>query len=269
MSVPLYHVDAFTGPDARGNPAAVCLVGSFPAAEVMQSIAKEVAYSETAFAREEPARSHWTLRWFSPTTEIPLCGHATLATAHVLFHERGGQGAHLVFSTVRGDTLCAYDRGERVALDFPSQPPEPASLPRELQALFGDRALEVLIRDGCYVVRLGDEDAVRSFDRKRAVEALESFDNDGLVVTAPGREADFVSRVFDPCNGIDEDPVTGSTHTYLVPYWAERLGKTSFVARQLSERGGVLACRLKGDRVLLEGEARVAKHARVDLGRGP
>jgi PhzF family phenazine biosynthesis protein len=252
--IPLFQVDAFSARPFSGNPAAVCLLDGPAESEWMQSVAAEMNLSETAFV--VPHGDAFGLRWFTPAVEVPLCGHATLASAHILW-ESGAvdRAADIEFVTASG-TLRASLADERIELDFPAlatDPPEP--LASELVAAIGATPLEarrVVDRENV-LVELESEDAVRALDP--AFDALRKA-RVGVIATARGDGAyDFVSRYFVPHAGIDEDPVTGSAHCALAPYWAEKLGKTDLSAYQASSRGGELEVCVRGDRVLLRGAA--------------
>jgi PhzF family phenazine biosynthesis protein len=249
MEIPFYQVDAFTGEVFRGNPAGVCLLKSWPSDEVLSSIAAENNLSETAFL--VPREEYYHLRWFTPQTEVDLCGHATLASGHVVL-QYVDPGAGRVKFASRSGPLAVMRRGDLLVLDFPSRPPRPCAPPAGLEAALGASPVEVL----------GARDLVAVFEDQAAIEAMDpdigalaALDWFAVVVTAPGRDCDFVSRFFAPRAGIPEDPVTGSAHCTLVPYWAARLGKRELHARQLSRRGGELFCADKGDRVEVGGHA--------------
>jgi PhzF family phenazine biosynthesis protein len=254
MSVPLFQVDAFTAEAFRGNPAAVCLLTKPASENWMQKVAAEMNLAETAFVVTGP--DAFGLRWFTPTVEVDLCGHATLAAAHTLWEAgRLERGAVARFDT-RSGRLTAASAGEWIELDFPSTPAKPSAAPAGmLEALGIDRPVHVGLNPFDYLVEVADERALRGltpdFVRLRSLEAR------GVIVTsrASSTGVDFVSRFFAPGSGIDEDPVTGSAHCCLAPYWAPKLGRTEFVAHQLSVRGGVLRVRLAGDRVKLLGQA--------------
>ncbi len=253
MKLPLIQVDAFTDRPFRGNPAAVCILPQPRPAEWMQDLAREMNLSETAFLlREEDA---YGLRWFTPRVEVDLCGHATLASAHVLWEE--GQldpGATARFHT-RSGPLTAWRAGSWIEMDFPADPPAAAEAPAGLEEALGARPVGVARGRFDLLVEIGSEGELRrlspDFRRLVQVEAR------GVIVTAPSatREADFVSRFFAPRAGVDEDPVTGSAHCCLAPFWGARLKKTELVGYQASARGGVVRVRLAGDRVILGGRA--------------
>lgn len=251
MDIPLFQIDAFAERPFTGNPAAVCPLDRWLPADLMQAIAAENNLSETAFLALEG--EGWRLRWFTPTTEVDLCGHATLAAAYVIFHflQPGQQRA--LFRTERaGDLVVTRDR-DLLALDFPARPATPCAVPPSLGAALGREPIALLAaRD--YLAVYGNPEHIAALAPDFA--ALARLDRFAVIVTAPGTgDVDFVSRFFAPAQGVDEDPVTGSAHCTLIPYWAARLGKTQLRARQLSRRGGGLACALVGDRVSIAGRA--------------
>lgn len=249
MKLPLYQVDAFTGRVFGGNPAAVVLLDAWLDDVTMQAIAGENNLAETAFVI--PGAEKSLLRWFTPALEVDLCGHATLATAHVLFDGIFADRGLLRFETKSG-TLSVSRRDGLLWLDFPSRPGKPTDVTPGLVEALGVTPVEVLQSRDLMVV-LESQDAVSGFAPDfAAIERLDAF---ALIVTAPGREVDFVSRFFAPRAGIPEDPVTGSAHCTLIPYWAHRLGKERLSALQLSQRGGTLTCELQGDRVLIGGQS--------------
>lgn len=257
MGVPLTTVDAFTDRPFRGNPAAVCLLDGPQQEEWMQCVAAEMNLAETAFVVPNGGEFH--LRWFTPVAEVALCGHATLASAHVLWETgRLARTAEARFHTKSGLlTAAMVDNG--ITLDFPATPPEPAAAPAGLlPALRLDfPSVRYVGRSAFdYLVEVADESAVRAIEPDFA--ALRSVQARGVIVTAAAeatREADFVSRFFAPAVGVNEDPVTGSAHCCLGPYWAERTGRREFTAVQASARGGRLRVALRGDRVDLTGSA--------------
>ena len=251
MRIPLYQIDAFADGPFTGNPAAVCPLESWLPDAVMQAIAAENNLSETAFFVPEGDR--WKLRWFTPTTEVDLCGHATLAAAYVIFRFVAPGRRQVQFHTLQAGVLTVRADGELLALDFPSRPALPCAAPPALAAALGTAPEEVLAaRDWLAVYRTEAEVLALAPDFA-ALKALERF---AVIVTAPGSGGvDFVSRFFAPAQGVDEDPATGSAHCTLIPYWADRLGKTRLQARQLSRRGASLSCALDGDRVSIAGRA--------------
>lgn len=249
MKIRQYQIDAYTDHVFGGNPAAVCPLESWPSDAVMQSIAAENNLSETAFfvAEEEGFR----LRWFAPLSEVDMCGHATLASAYVLFECLAYPGQRIRFFTRSGE-LQVQRAGDRLMMDFPLRVPTVCAAPAALLAGLKTAPLAVLAADD-YLAVFADEAQVR--DLSPDMTELGKLDLRGVIVTAPGHDVDFVSRFFGPKVGIPEDPVTGSSHCSLAPYWGGRLQKTRLRARQISVRGGYLECELKGDRVLLYGQA--------------
>ena len=250
MKLPYYHVDAFTERLFRGNPAGVCLLDSgWLPEQVMQKIAFENNLSETAFV--VPTEQGFGLRWFTPAIEVDLCGHATLAAAHVLFREVGLDQATINFETKSG--MVSVDRiDSTLVLDFPSRPPVKCSAPLGPARAFGKKPTEVWkARD--YLFIFNNESDVR--DMAPEFESMKNWDSLGVIVSAPGESVDFVSRFFAPRAGVNEDPVTGSAHSTLIPYWAGRLNKSSLKANQLSKRGGELFCQDAGARVKIGGKA--------------
>lgn len=254
MSVPLVWVDAFTDVPFRGNPAAVCLLDAPGDVAWMQDLAREMNLSETAFVVPR-ADGDFDLRWFTPAREIELCGHATLGSAHALF-ERGHDASAIRFHTRSGVLTCAPN-GTRIEMEFPSAPTYPIDAPAGLfEALGIDDAIAVSeSANRWFVVELASEAAVVDIDPD--FTALAAIGSGAAIVTAGASrsDADIASRVFVPGAGIDEDPVTGSAHCSLVPYWSAKLAQTEIVAYQASARGGTLWCRLAGDRVFLAGHA--------------
>jgi len=249
MSIPYYQVDAFTGRLFAGNPAGVCLLADWLPDELLQSIAAENNLSETAFLVRRDVG--FDLRWFTPESEVDLCGHATLATAHVLFRHLGLAGSEVRFQTLSGE-LAVYRLGDLLTLDLPSRPGVECDPPPELAAGLGAVPLAVTkARD--YLAVFDSENVVRNLQPDMA--ALARLDCLGIIATAPGDDCDFVSRFFAPGAGVPEDPVTGSAHCTLIPYWADRLEKQEMKAKQISKRGGELFCELKGDRVSIAGHA--------------
>lgn len=263
MKIRQYQIDAFASRPFTGNPAAVCPLEAWLDDALLQAIAEENNLSETAFF--VPAGDGFELRWFTPATEIDLCGHATLASAHVLFELLGYGEAQVVFSTRSGQLTVCRD-ADRLAMDFPALPPRPCTTPPALLAGLGETPVETLAAD----------DYIAVFDSAETVRALtpdfscfRRLDRRGVIVTAPGDDVDFVSRFFAPKLGVPEDPVTGSAHCELTPYWAARLGRETLAARQVSRRGGELTCRLQGERVILSGRAVTFMCGEIDLGPCP
>lgn len=253
MSIPLFHVDAFTGRPFGGNPAAVCLLDRPREDRWLQSVAAEMNLSETAFVRREG--EVFELRWFTPQIEVALCGHATLATAHVLWQEGLVPRAESIAFQTKSGILKAALRGEQIELDFPLEPEHEASAPDGLAEALGVEPLYVGKNRMDYLVELASDAAVRAV--KPNFAQLASIDSRGFIVTARSSDArfDFVSRFFGPAAGIPEDPVTGSAHCCLADFWRKRLGKSQFVAYQASSRGGIVGVRIEGSRVALAGTA--------------
>ncbi len=251
----MFQVDAFADGVFEGNPAAVVPLESWLSDELMLSIAAENNQAETAFFVREG--DGYGLRWFTPAAEVPLCGHATLASAHVLFTHLGFGAPEIVFQTKSGPLTVSRD-GDLYVMDFPANAPKPTMVPEGIAEVLGARPSMVLKSKSILAV----------FDDMRQVAALQpdiarltGFCNEmgmGLIATAPGDEAsgwDCASRFFAPHVGIVEDPVTGSAHTVIVPFWAKRLGKDDVTARQISKRGGTLFCTVNGDRIVMRGRA--------------
>ncbi len=246
--LPYWIVDAFTDLLFTGNPAAVVLPEKFPADALMQQIAAENNLSETAFA--VPEGEDFRLRWFTPTVEVDLCGHATLATAFVLAHQ--GKGASFRFHT-RSGILTATAEGERIRLDFPAGAWQKAEAPAGLAEALGTTPLHVLQSSNLIAI-LPDAATVASL--KPDIARIKSLPGGAVIVSAAGGDGvDITSRIFAPGYSIDEDPVTGALHTQVVPYWAEKLGRTTLTCRQASARGGTMICELHGDRVHMSGTA--------------
>jgi PhzF family phenazine biosynthesis protein len=251
MKLPIYQVDAFASKLFQGNPAAVCPLDAWLPTPTMQAIALENNLSETAFYVPKAA-GRYGLRWFTPAVEIELCGHATVATASVIMDvRRETEASRLLFDTLSGE-LAVELEGDRYVLDFPANPPQECIVPPGLIEALGAKPSAILgARD--YLCVYDDADQVRRLTPDMA--GLCSVDRRGIIVTAPGRDEDFVSRFFAPAKGVPEDPVTGSAHTTLIRYWSRRLGKTKLFARQISSRGGELWCQDLGDRVKIGGRA--------------
>lgn len=250
MKLPIYQVDAFSDRVFGGNPAAVCPIETWPDDAVLQSIAAENNLSETAYCAGGEGR--YQLRWFTPEMEVDLCGHATLATAYVVLHFLEPGRKEVRFDT-RSGCLTVRRTDERLELDLPAMPAAPCAPPALLLEALECEPQEVYrARRDTLAVFKKEEDVLRISPRMNVVAELESL---GLIITAPGADVDFVSRYFAPRAGIPEDPVCGSAHCTLAPYWAARLGKEQLTARQVSRRGGELTCRVAGDRVVLAGHA--------------
>jgi len=249
VRIPLFQVDAFTNKLFQGNPAAVCPLESWLAPEMLQAIAAENNLSETAFFVKK--NSEYELTWYTPEAEVDLCGHATLAAAYVVFHFLEKELTKVEFSTQSGTLLVQKD-GALLSMDFPSRPPEKCNAPQALLKGLGGKPKEVL-KSRDYMAVYESEEEVRSLQPN--MDDLSQLDCTGIIVSAQGREVDFVSRFFAPKMGIPEDPVTGSAHCTLIPFWAKRLKKQSLRAHQISRRGGELFCTDLNDRVKIAGEA--------------
>jgi len=249
VRIPYFQINAFTSDTFGGNPAGVCLLEGWLPDPVLQRIAAENNLSETAFLVR--GETGYKLRWMTPTTEVDLCGHATLASAYVLFFERNHHDDSVLFETLSG-TLAATRRGEIIELDFPSRPPLNCEAPPLLLKALACEPLAVL-KSRDYFLVFGSPAQVASLQPD--MDLLSKLDSLGVIVTARGDDVDFVSRFFAPKVGVPEDPVTGSAHCSLIPYWSHRLAKTELAARQISKRGGELSCRFLGERVAIGGRA--------------
>lgn len=252
MSLKIFQVDAFTSKPFGGNPAAVVPLEEWLPDHTMREIAGENNLSETAFLVKEGDRYH--IRWFTPTVEVNLCGHATLATSHVIFNELELEDAFIPFHSNRSGNLSVEKHGDKLVLDFPAYPFEMIEHSDELARAVGITPAEVWESQGNMVfLRAENEEEVRGLDPD--MHALAQLKYDEVIVTTEGDDCDFASRMFAPKIGIPEDPVTGAIHCTLIPYWAEQLGKDKLFARQVSKRGGELFCELAGDRVKIGGQA--------------
>ncbi|MBA3015458.1 MAG: PhzF family phenazine biosynthesis protein [Proteobacteria bacterium] len=247
MKLAQYQVDAFTDKVFGGNPAAVIPLSSWPDDWLLQAIAEENNLSETAFFVSSEKGFH--LRWFTPIKEVDLCGHATLATAHVLFEHLGYSKQVITFETRSGE-LFVEKMGKQLAMNFPACPPTPCAIPEYLRRGLGQHPIEVLAADD-YLAVFDSETTVRAIMPDHTL--LSQLELRGVIVTAPGTDVDFVSRFFAPKFGIPEDQVTGSAHCELAPYWAKKLGKNILNAKQVSRRGGDITCEVKTDRVVISG----------------
>lgn len=250
MKLQIFQADAFASGLFKGNPAAVVPLREWLSDELMQQIAMENNLSETAFFI--PEGDHFHIRWFTPKSEVRLCGHATLATAHVLFNELNFQGDLLEFESLSG-ILTVKKVGDKLQLDFPAdfaQEMEPLDTFTEV---FGVKPLKTFKGRMDYMLLFDSENTIRNLQPN--IQLLLSTNARGVITTAKGKEVDFVSRFFAPAVGVNEDPVTGSAHTTLIPFWANKLGKTELTALQLSARGGQVWCTLSGDRVFIAGQA--------------
>jgi len=258
MQITYFEVDAFANKPFQGNPAGVCPLANWLDDATMQKIAAENNLAETAFF--VPRGDDYDLRWFTPEVEIDLCGHATLASAFILFSELGRRSGTVRFQTESGALTVTQDK-DILTLNFPSRPPAPCAVPDALIRALGKKPVQILkARD--YFALFADAEDVRSL--KPDIALLGTLD-EKVIVTAPGADCDFVSRFFAPTAGVPEDPVTGSAHCTLIPYWAGRLGKTKLFARQVSKRGGELFCELAGDRVLIGGKAVLYSRGQIEI----
>ncbi|WP_203301547.1 PhzF family phenazine biosynthesis protein [Marinobacter sediminum] len=267
MTYPIYQVDAFTDRVFGGNPAAVMPLDEWLPDASMQALAAENNLSETAFLVPLPEQddADFHIRWFTPGTEVPLCGHATLASAWVIFNKLGWHKDNIRFVSKSGPLGVHQDSNGWLVLDFPNlkfDKQETPAIIRQALETVPDTAYFVP-NDTNYMIVLDSEAAVRA--AQPDLRKLKELGNQGLIVTAKGDHCDFVSRYFAPGAGIEEDPVTGSIHSVLVPYWANQLGKTQLDARQVSKRGGVLRCELQGDRVAIAGQAAFYMEGSIQL----
>ncbi|MGB0839693.1 MAG: PhzF family phenazine biosynthesis protein [Chitinophagales bacterium] len=253
MTIPIYQVDAFTNKVFGGNPAAVCPLEAWLPDEVMQKIAAENNLSETAFFFPNHTKGGYNLRWFTPKLEIDLCGHATLATAHVIFEELAYEGTSIDFHTLSG-ILKVSKQDNLIVMDFPSRKPIASAMPLFLLEGLGlqERAVEEVLKSRDYVVVVKNEQILAALQVN--FTQLEQVNTLGIIVTSHSNTVDFVSRFFAPRAGVNEDPVTGSAHCTLIPYWAGKLGKNELHAYQVSERKGELFCALNGERVSIAGQ---------------
>lgn len=251
LTIPIYQVDAFSDKLFGGNPAAICPLKEWLPAPQMQKIAAENNLAETAFFI--PQGKDFELRWFTPESEVDLCGHATLATAHVLFSMLNFGEDMIHFHTLKAGTISVSRKNDLYTLDFPTRIPVACEIPAGLAEALGESKPVQILRSRDYFIVYESEADVLALQPNFA--ALSRINSLGFIVTAPGDNSDFVSRFFAPSVGIDEDPVTGSAHCNLIPYWAERLGKFKLHAFQISARRGELWCEHKGDRVLMSGKA--------------
>jgi predicted PhzF superfamily epimerase YddE/YHI9 len=251
MMIDIYKLDAFTHKLFSGNPAAVCLLEKWISEDVMQHIAAENNLAETAFL--VPKDGLYEIRWFTPSTEVELCGHATLASAYVLMHELQVTDSNPIhfYSRLSGDLFVRQLENSLFELDFPTDQYQEQPVPDVILRSFNLKPQECYKGKTDYLLVYSSQADIETLSPD--LKLLSKADGRGVIVTAPGRESDFVSRFFAPQSGIDEDPVTGSSHTTLTPYWAKRLNKNKLEAVQLSKRGGRLTCTFKNDRTLIAG----------------
>jgi len=250
MKLKIFQVDAFTDRIFQGNPAAVCPLDEWLSDNLMQKIAMENNLSETAFFVKNG--NVYEIRWFTPTTEVDLCGHATLASAHVLYHHLGYSG-EIIYMTSKSGDLRVMRQDNLLVLDFPAGFSESISVPSKLAGALGAEPTETGCALDFLMAVFENEDIIRTM--KPDFQKLSLLPYRAFIVTAKGNRADFVSRMFAPALGINEDPVTGSAHSVLTPFWSHKLGKVHLLAHQISERGGVLHCKMSGDRVEIGGQA--------------
>jgi len=248
MKIPIYQLDTFTDRLFSGNPAAVCPLDKWLEDDVMQSIAAENNLSETAFFVKDG--NAYNIRWFTPVSEVDLCGHATLASAYIYFKYIKHGGQTIKFNSHGGELIVNKD-SYRLSMDFPARMPEKASLSDSLLSTLNIQPVEILASED-YMLVYENQDQIIDFNPP--FKKLKEIGLRGLMITAPGKDCDFVSRFFAPKYGIDEDPVTGSSHCSLVPYWSKKLKKNTLHARQLSARGGELFCEMKNNRVIISGK---------------
>ena len=251
MELKIYQIDAFANQVFEGNPAAVVPLDDWLDDSLLQKIALENNLSETAFFVKE--ENGYALRWFTPTTEVDLCGHATLAAAHTLFEHLGQDGEELFFLSHRSGPLKVSKNGEMLTLDFPKDDVSSVEMENFLLAPFVQKPIEAFKGKSDYVLLFDDENQIKNLEFD--LQLISKIPCRGVIVTAKGDKVDFVSRFFGPRVGVPEDPVTGSAHTTLTPIWAKKLNKKKLNAVQLSERGGKLICELTGNRVKISGKA--------------
>ncbi len=259
MKLPLYTIDAFTSRTFQGNPAAVVVSEKELPVDLMRAIAAENNLAETAFV--VPAGPRFAIRWFTPTVEIDLCGHATLAAAYAL-RRFGHTGNDVIDFTCASGPLKVSRQGERLALDFPARPAEKRPSTTEVAEALGAAPLELHQAKAMMAVFATKEDIKALRPRMDLIAQQPGY---GFIVTAPGRDCDFVSRFFAPQSGVPEDPVTGSSHCTLIPYWSAQLKKKTLFARQLSTRGGELWCEDRGDRVIIAGECALYLKGEIEV----
>ena len=265
MKLTIYQVDAFAEKVFKGNPAAVIPLQDWLEEELMQKIALENNLSETAFfvKNQGPVTEGYHIRWFTPEYEIDLCGHATLASAYVIKNFLEPHVAAISFTTQKAGELKAAAKEGMYTLNFPARIPEPCKTPAQLLKSLGVSTVVEVLKSRDYFVVLPDEEAVKNVEPDFSL--MKELDTIGVIVTAKGQSADVVSRCFYPGAGIPEDPVTGSAHCNIVPYWSEKLGKTKLSCKQLSSREGDLQCELDGDRVLMSGKCVLFMQGEIDL----
>jgi PhzF family phenazine biosynthesis protein len=251
MRIPIFQVDAFTTERFSGNPAAICLLSDWPDDRLLQAVATENNYSETAFILQRA--EGYDIRWFTPLTEVALCGHATLASSFVIFNFLRWPEEVIRFFTRKSGILTVKRKGELFEMDLPARPPFRQDMPGGLEKALGTRPLEVLGTNENLLVLVESETTIRRLEPD--FSWIMKLEKEGVIVTARGDKSDFVSRYFAPRLGVPEDPVTGSSHCVLIPFWSKKLDKKQLHARQVSRRGGELFCEDKGERVSIAGTA--------------
>jgi PhzF family phenazine biosynthesis protein len=261
MKLNIYQVDAFAENVFEGNPAAIVPLNDWLPEELMQKIAMENNLSETAFIIKD--EDEYQIRWFTPEYEIDLCGHATLASAYIIKNFLEPHIAEINFTTQKAGPLRATAHEGMYTLDFPSRMPKQTPVPDQLLKSIGISTAVEILRSRDYFVVLPDEEAVKNVEPDYSI--MKELDTIGVIVTAKGQTADIVSRCFYPGAGIPEDPVTGSAHCNIVPYWSDKLNKTKLFCRQLSPRSGNLWCELNGDRVLMSGKCILYMQGEIDI----
>ena len=250
MKLKIYQIDAFADKIFEGNPAAVVPLNEWLSDKTLQNIALENNLSETAFY--VPSEIGFHIRWFTPGAEVDLCGHATLATAHVLFEHYNFSGNEILFDS-RSGILKVEKLNKRLTLDFPTSKIKEVDVPDNLKNAFNNKPVKCIKGRDDYMLVFSTEKEIEGL--KPDIQQILKSKTRGIICTAPSRKYDFVSRFFAPAVGVNEDPVTGSAHTMLIPYWSEILGKKKMIAKQISNRGGILQCELFGDRVKIGGRA--------------
>jgi PhzF family phenazine biosynthesis protein len=262
QKIKIFQVDAFTDKLFSGNPAAVCILDKWLSDDLMQSIANENNLAETSFV--VPKGKDFEIRWFTPATEVDLCGHATLASAFIFFNLLDYPDSLIKFYSPKSGLLSVKKNEEMLYLDFPTDTLEKISgKENEMEACTGIKPIEVYKGKTDYISVIESESSLKNL-QPNLIE-ISKLKARGLIVTAKGNQVDFVSRFFAPQSGIDEDPVTGSAHTSLLPLWAKKSGKNNFIANQLSERGGQLVCEFNNDRCLIGGKARLYLTGEINI----
>ena len=261
MKLKIFQVDAFTSKPFSGNPAAVCITDNWLDEDLMQKIANENNLSETAFA--VPVQEHYEIRWFTPELEVELCGHATLATAHVLFKHMNYPSSRIEFESLHSGRLSVEREGKILTLNFPADVLEEMVVPEIVVTAMQIAPLKAYRAKTDFMFVYASQSDIESLQPDFGL--LAQMGGRGIIVTALGNEAHFVSRFFAPQTGVNEDPVTGSAHTTLMPYWSRVLGKSRLSAQQLSARGGELVCEMDGDRVKISGEAVSYLEGEIDI----